>query len=87
MSIIVELTYDLAKLLGNRHLVLDGADTVGDALRLTRARFAEHQTDFDRLTRVTALAVNGVLINHRSQWETPLAPGDRVNFLKAAAGG
>jgi len=87
VSITVELTYDLAKLLGTRHLELEGAATVGDALRLTRAHFAEQQADFDRLTRVTALAVNGVLINHRNLWATPLTPGDRVSFLKAAAGG
>jgi molybdopterin converting factor small subunit len=33
------------------------------------------------------VAVNGVLVNYRKGLKTPLADGDRVSFVKAAAGG
>ena len=36
---------------------------------------------------MAAVAVNGVLINHRKGMKTPLADGDIVAFVKAAAGG
>ena len=87
MTITVELTYELAKLLGVRRIELEGAATVGEALRLTRNRFADHQEFFDRHLRATALVVNGVLSNHRSHLATRLRDGDRVGLLKAAAGG
>jgi len=87
MSITVELTYDLAKVLGVKRLELEGAATVAEAVRLTRARFGAQQETFDQLTRVTALVVNGVLTNHHQGMATPLVDGDRVGFLKAAAGG
>jgi molybdopterin converting factor small subunit len=60
---------------------------VADVLRLTRARFGERAAEFERLTRVAALAVNGVLATHRRGLRTPVADGDRVTFVKAAAGG
>ena len=87
MSITVELTYDMAKVLGTKRFELEGAATVADVLRMTRARFADHPGDFEHLTRLTALVVNGVLISHRQLLWTALADGDRVGFLKAAAGG
>jgi molybdopterin converting factor small subunit len=87
MSITVELTYDLSKVLGSRHLQLEGAATVADAVRLTRERFAGRVETFDKLIRVANLAVNGVLINHARDQQTPLKDGDRLTFLMAAAGG
>jgi len=87
VSITVELTYDMSKALGARSLEVEGAATVADVLRLTRERFGERAAEFERLTRVAALAVNGVLATHRRGLRTPVADGDRVTFVKAAAGG
>lgn len=86
MSITVELTYDLAKALGERRIEIDAPATLQDVLRRTRERFGGQGETFDKLTRVTALVVNGVLMN-RQQKSSPLKDGDRVSFLKAAAGG
>jgi sulfur carrier protein ThiS len=83
----VELTYDLAQLLGSRRLELAGAATVAEALDQVRARFGGRGADFDRLCRGTALAVNGVLINHRQHLRSALEPGDRLSLLKPASGG
>ena len=87
MSITVELTYDLAKLLGIRRLELEGAPTLRQAVALTRDRFGAEGQAFDQLTRVTALVVNGVLASRTRGLDAPLQDGDRVSFLKAAAGG
>jgi molybdopterin converting factor small subunit len=87
MSITVELTYDMSKALGVRSFEVDGARTVQDVVRITRERFGERGQDFEKLTRVAAVVVNGVLINHRRGMSTPLADGDTVGFVKAAAGG
>jgi len=86
VSVTVELTYDMGKALGVRSLELD-ARTVGDALRLTRERFEQSGRDYAQLTRVAAVAVNGVLMNYRKGRRTKLSDGDTVTFLKAAAGG
>ena len=87
MSITVELTYDMAKALGVPRFDVDAADTVRDIMRQAEQRFAPTGESFDRLTRVTAIAVNGVLVNYRKGMKTRLADGDRVAFVKAAAGG
>jgi len=87
VSVTVELTYDMSKALGARRFDVDGAHTVRDVLRLTRERFGERAAEFEKLTRVTAVAVNGVLVNHRRGLRTEVADGDTVMFLKAAAGG
>lgn len=87
MSITVELTYDMSKALGTRSFEVEGAATVADVLRLTRSRFGERAAEFERLTRVAAVAVNGVLATHRRGLRTRLADGDRVVFVKASAGG
>ncbi len=87
MSITVELTYDMSKVLGVQRIELEDAPTVADVLRLTHARFGEGEESFEKLTRVASVAVNGVLINHRKGMKTPLADGDTVTFLKAASGG
>ena len=87
MSVAVELTYDMGKALGLQRFEVDGARTVRDLLRIARARFGEDGERFEQLTRVAAVAVNGVLINHRQGMRTRLSDGDTVVFLRAAAGG
>jgi molybdopterin converting factor small subunit len=87
MSVTVELTYDMGKALGVPRFEVDGAQTVADVVRMARDRFGEAGDDFEKLTRVAAVAVNGVLVNHRRGMKTQLADGDVVVFVKAAAGG
>ena len=87
MSITVELTYDMSKVLGVQRFELEDVRTVADVVRLARARFGEGEQSFEKLTRVAAVAVNGVLINHRKGMKTALSDGDTVSFLKAASGG
>ena len=86
MSITVELTYDLAKALGERRFEIDAPATLQDVHRITREKFGDQAATFDKLTRVTALVVNGVL-THPKRGKATLKDGDRVSFLKAAAGG
>lgn len=86
MGVSVQLTYAMAKELGAQHLELEGARTVADVLRMTRERFATAGR-YDELTRVAAVAVNGVLVNYQRGAKTPVRDGDRVAFVKAAAGG
>lgn len=87
MSVTVELTYDMSKVLGVQRFELEGVQTVADVVRLARDRFGEAEESFEKLTRVAAVAVNGVLINHRKGMKTRLADGDTVAFVKAASGG
>jgi molybdopterin converting factor small subunit len=85
--ITVEVTYDMSKALGTRRFEVDSARTVEDVVRLTREKFGATAANFEQLTRVAAVSVNGVLVNHRKGMRTPLNDGDTVVFLKAAAGG
>jgi len=87
VSIIVELTYDMGKALGTRRFEVEGAATVADIVRHTKARFGEQAGEFERLTRVAAVSVNGVLVTHGRGLRTAVADGDRVMFVKASAGG
>lgn len=87
MSISVELTYEMSKELGVARLDADEVRTVADVVGAVRDRFGDRASDFDRLSRVAAVAVNGVLINHRRGMKTVLEDGDTVAFVKAAAGG
>ena len=87
MSVTVELTYEMSKALGTRRFEVDSAATVADVVRVTRERFGERAADFERLTRVAAVSVNGVLVTHGRGLRTAVADGDRVMFVKAAAGG
>jgi len=85
MSVDVQLTYAMAKEVGAQRLQLEGAKTIADVLRMTRERFAGAR--YDELTRVAAVAVNGVLVNYKRGKNTPVHDGDTVAFVKAAAGG
>ena len=87
MGIRVELTYDMSKAVGQHVFDLDSAETVADVVEQTRARFGEGGEEFARLARVARVAVNGVLVSHRQGNRTKLKDGDRVGFVKAAAGG
>jgi molybdopterin converting factor small subunit len=87
MGITVELTYEMGKALGTGRIEVEGAATVADIVRLTRERFGERAVEFERLTRMAAVSVNGVLASHRRGMRTPVADGDRVMFVKASAGG
>lgn len=87
MAITVELTYDMSKALGVSSFELDDVGVVRDVVSRTRDRFGDAAAEFEKLTRVAAVAVNGVLVSHRKGMKTPLSPGDRVTFVKAAAGG
>ena len=86
MSIQVELTYDMSKKLGMRKFELDDAATVREVVALTALRFEEAE-DFAKLSKCTAIAVNGVLMNYRKGLRTKLVDGDRVGFVKASSGG
>jgi molybdopterin converting factor small subunit len=87
MSITVELTYDMSKALGTRSFDVATASNVAEVVRATREKFGAKGEEFEKLSRVAAIAVNGVLVNHREGMKTKLADGDTVAFLKAAAGG
>ncbi len=86
MSIRVELTYDMSKALGLQNFDIDSAATVRDVVEQTETRFGGGE-EFAKLARLAAIAVNGVLISHRKGMKTKLRDGDRVGFVKAAAGG
>ncbi len=86
MSIRVELTYDMSKVLGLQHFEIESAATVREVVEQTETRF-EGGEEFAKLARLAAIAVNGVLINHRKGMKTRLRDGDRVGFVKASAGG
>lgn len=87
MGVTVEVTYEMGKVLGTPRFDVQGAATVADVVRLTRERFGERAAEFERLTRVAAVSVNGVLVTYRRGMRTAVADGDRVMFVKAAAGG
>jgi molybdopterin converting factor small subunit len=87
MSITVELTYDMSRVLGVECFEVERAHTVADVVRTTRDRFGARGEQFEKLTRLAAVVVNGVLINHCDGMHTLLVDGDTVSFVKAAAGG
>jgi molybdopterin converting factor small subunit len=87
MSITVELTYDMSKELGVERFEVEEAQVVKDVIEVARDRFGERGESFEKLARVAAVAVNGVLINHLQGMKTRLSSGDTVTFVKAAAGG
>jgi molybdopterin converting factor small subunit len=72
---------------GEWSIELDAAATVKDAVEQTKARFGPDADAYQQLSRVAAVAVNGVLINYRKGMKTRLQDGDTVAFVKAAAGG
>jgi molybdopterin converting factor small subunit len=87
MAVTVELTYEMAKAFGEPRVELPSAATVGEAVGAVAERLGRSGIEFARLSRVAAVAVNGVLVNHRKGMKTKLSDGDTVTFVKAAAGG
>ena len=87
MSVTVQMTYEMARALGAPRFEVEGARTVADAIERVRGRIGDAGGDFEKLTRVAAIAVNGVLVNHQRGLKTAVADGDVVAFVKAAAGG
>lgn len=87
MSVTVQLTYEMRKALGADRVEIDGAQTVADVARMLRDRFGAQGERFDALAQRAAVAVNGVLVSYRRGMRTPVADGDVVAFVKAAAGG
>ena len=86
MSVLVELTYEMSKALGEVRIEVDAVD-VAAAIDETRKRFEKRDEDFETLRARTAIAVNGTLVRYRDESGAALRPGDRVSFVKAAAGG
>ena len=72
MSITVQLTYDMSKALGVQRFEIESASSVADVVEQVRSRFRDGGADFEKLTRVAAVAENGVLINHRKGMKTRL---------------
>ncbi len=87
MGIRVELTYDMAKALGEPSFEVPAAGSVSEVVEEARERLEAKGAAVDELTQRAALAVNGVLVNHRKGMKTALRDGDVVAFVKAAAGG
>ena len=87
MSVTVELTYDMSKVLSTETFEVDGVATVEDVIRRAREKFGTKGEEFEKLTRVTAIAINGVLVNYRRGLKTAVSDGDTVGFVKASAGG
>ena len=87
MSVTVELTYEMSKVVGAETFEVDGTGTVEDVIRRTREKFGAKGDEFEKLSRVTAIAVNGVLVNYRKGLKTAVSDGDTVGFVKASAGG
>ena len=87
MPVTVQLTYEMGKALGAPRLEIDGARNVADVVRAVRERFGADAARFEQLTRVAAVAVNGVLVGYKRGQRTAVADGDTVSFVKAAAGG
>lgn len=87
MPVIIELTYEMSKALGDEPRFEAEATDVDTVVSITRERLSQAQADFDLLRARAAIAVNGVLVRHRDEGGTQLVDGDRVTFVKAAAGG
>lgn len=86
MRVSVEPTYEMTKILGANRFEVDVAEaaTVADVVETTKARVGP---EFEKLVRLAAIAVNGVLVSYRNGMKTRLAEGDEVRFVRASAGG
>ncbi len=84
MRVRIEPTYEMSKVLELDSFEVEDVATVADVVEKAKAKVGP---EFERLTQVAAVAVNGVLVSHRRGMKTELADGDVVAFVKAAAGG
>ena len=86
MSIRVELTYDMSKALGTRSVEVESANTVADAIAEVRVRFNDAGEPFAKLIQVAAIAVNGVLVNHKRGFRTKLSDGRSCRVREGIGG-
>jgi len=86
MRVAVQPTYEMTKLLKMDRFELDVADatTVADVVATTRTKVGP---EFDKLSRLAAIAINGVLTSYQQGMKTRLSDGDEISFVKASAGG
>ena len=70
----------------NRSQPISQVDIENQLMYLIESLESETEA-FEQLASRAALAVNGVLVRHRKRLKTQLDDGDRVTFVKAAAGG
>ncbi len=86
MRVAVEPTYEMTKILKMNRFEVDVADaaTVADVVEETSRKVGP---EFEKLMRLAAIAVNGVLVSYHRGMKTRLADGDEIAFVKAAAGG
>lgn len=87
MSVVIELSYDMSKAIGERRIELSNPETVRDAVAQVNERFVTDGEDFETLSKVTSIAINGVLVKYDRGMKTRLQDGDVVAFVKAASGG
>ena len=87
MSVVIELSYDMSKAIGERRIELSNPETVRDAVAQVNKRFVTDGEDFETLSKVTSIAINGVLVKYDRGMKTRLQDGDVVAFVKAASGG
>ena len=87
MSVVIELSYDMSKAIGERRIELSNPETVRDAVAQVNERFVTDGEDFETLSKVTSIAINGVLVKYGRGMKTRLQDGDVVAFVKAASGG
>ncbi len=86
MRVSVEPTYEMTKVLKMDRFEIEVADaaTVADVVDQTKTKVGP---EFEKLVRLAAVAVNGVLVNHQRGMKTQLVDGDVIEFVKASAGG
>lgn len=84
MRVTVELTYEMAKLVGTDRFEVEGVTTVKELIARARDKVGP---DFDEKVRLAAVVVNGVVASYKQGLGTKLADGDVVSFVKASAGG
>jgi len=86
MRVSVEPTYEMTKLLKVNRFEVDVTDaaTVADVVETTKVKVGP---EFEKLVRLAAISVNGVLVSYRQGMKTSLADGDAIRFVKASAGG
>ena len=84
MRVTVELTYDMARRFGEPSFDVDDVDGVAELIAVVVERLGG---DTERQARHAAIAINGVLVNHRQGRRTRLQDGDVVSFVVAGAGG
>lgn len=84
MRVTVELTYEMSKAIGVPRFEVEDVATVAELVAKAKQRVGPV---FEEHTRLAAVAVNGVLVNHRRGMRTKVVDGDIVSFVKASAGG